>query len=458
MNVLLALAASGTLSLFLGVWNQKKLILPIIVIGLLAAMVFNAMNWNTNQSLFNHMMIINNYSVAFTGLVLFLGLVLILFYDDLSAAYEFHLPEIYALIVYALCGAVVMLSYGNLLMLFLGIEILSLSFYVLTGLRKRNIASNEAAIKYFLMGAFSTGFFLLGITFIYGASVSFSLDTISIYVLNNLNNIPTFFLVGVLLILVSLLFKIAAAPFHFWTPDVYEGAPTLITALMATVGKIASFGAFFILFNTCFVPLLNDWNLVIWIAALLSMTIGNILAIQQNSVKRMLAYSSISHAGFMLLALLSMNSLSSGAIFFYSLAYGLASMSSFIVVMIIRNKKGSDDISSFNGLAKENKILAFVLSVSMLSLAGIPGTAGFFGKFYMFGSAMQSLHFWLVAFAIINSFIAAYYYLRPVVAAYLNEGDKQIVSISSISTILLFILSILTILFGIVPGILVGAI
>ncbi len=455
MNVLIALGISATLVLFLGVLNQKKLVTPVIVLGLITALVFNSMQWNNQTSIFNDMMLYNNFTVAFAGVGLFITLLMVLFYNELSSKHEFHLPEILAIMIYGTVGGIVLLSFRNMVMLFLGIEILSLSYYVLAGIRKQNLYSNEASLKYFLMGAFSSGFLLMGIALIYGVTASLNLGEIAEYMNQSNGSVPVYFIVGVLLILAALLFKVAAAPFHFWTPDVYDGAPTLVTALMSSVGKLYSFGAFVLLFTTCFTPLVKQWEAVLWIVALMSMSIGNITALYQKSVKRMLAYSSIAHAGYMLLALVGMNSFTISSVLFYAIAYSLASVASFVVLYIVREKKGSYELSSFNGLASENRSLALIFTIAMLSLSGIPLTAGFFGKFYIFSSAIQSGYIWLIAFAVINSFIGAYYYMKPIIAMFASKSEEQM-NVPALSNSLLILLSVLTILAGLLPGFLTG--
>lgn len=457
MNVLLALSISATLSLFFGVLKLKQWVTPVIVLGLLAALAFNAMEWNNTTAIFNDMMLYNKFTVVFAGLGLFITLIIVLFYNDLSAHHEFHLPEILAIMVFGTVGGVVLVSFRNLLMLFLGIEILSLSYYVLAGIRKQNLYSNEASLKYFLMGAFTSGFLLMGIALIYGVTASLNIGDIAAYVQQSGGVVPGYLIIGVLLIMVSLLFKVAAAPFHFWTPDVYDGAPTLVTALMSSAGKLYSFGAFTLLFTTCFVPLMPQWESVLWIVAVLSMSVGNITALMQKSVKRMLAYSSIAHAGYMLLALVSISTVSVSSVFFYALAYSLASVASFVVLFVVREKKGSYEISAFNGLAAENKTLAVIFTISMLSLSGIPLTAGFFGKFYVFSSSIQSGYYWLTAIAIINSFIGAYYYMKPVIAMYAS-GSEHKLTYSSLSNMLMIVLTLLTLLAGILPGFITGVI
>ena len=457
MTVLIALGITGTLSLFFGVFKWNKAVLPLVVVGLLAALALNGMYWNTNASFFNNMMTMDNYAVAFTAVSLFLLLVLILFYNSLSGEFEHHLAEVYALMLYGLVGGVVLFSFRNMLMLFLGIEILSISFYILCGLRKRNLASNEAALKYFLMGSFSTGFLLMGMALIYGVTGSLDLDAIANYTQQFAYGVPVYFTVGIMMLLMGMFFKAAAVPFHFWTPDVYDGAPTIVTALMATIGKICFFAAFYLLFSHCFIPVLDHWQQLVGIVAAVSMTVGNVAALQQKSLKRMLAYSSIAHAGYMLMALVAVNELSAGSILFYSAGYGLASLAAFIVVfMVKRYNNGNDTTEAFHGLSRTNPTVALVMAIAMLSLAGIPATAGFFGKFYVFSSAVKSGMLWLVVVAVVNSFIGAYYYLRPVVGAYFEKGTSATLVDGGVPRWLLILLAVLTVLVGVAPQVLAG--
>ncbi len=453
MNVIIALTITGMLNLFGGIFNYRKITPLISVLGIIAALVFNFMYWNTSTSFFHHMMVEDNYAVAFSGVCLALATVLILFYNRFMGESDHHLPEVLSIIVFSVAGAVVMVSYTNLLMLFLGVEILSIAFYILAGLKKKELASNEAAMKYFLMGAFSTGFLLFGITLIYGATASFDLTSIASFIKADGASINYILLSGVLLILVGLLFKVAAAPFHFWTPDVYQGAPTIITAFFATVGKIASFAAFYRLFSLCFAPIASEWSSVIWCVAILTMFIGNITALQQKNLKRMLAYSSIAHAGYMLLALISPAYVGASAILFYSVAYGIASMSAFICLHIVQTQTNTDEASGFTGLAKKNKSLALITAISLLSLSGIPLTAGFFGKFYLFTSAIEGGYVLLVCLAVVNSFISIYYYFKPIIESYFKTSHTDtVLQLKSTETILLIILSVATIVLGILPS------
>jgi NADH-quinone oxidoreductase subunit N len=242
----------------------------------------------------------------------------------LIASYQFrnegsHIADIYALMIFVLVGALVMTSYSSLVMLFIGIEILSIALYILVGSRRMNLSSNEASLKYFLMGAFASGFLLFGITLLYGVTGSFDLAAISDYA-NGTENLPIIFNTGLILVLIGFAFKIGAVPFHFWTPDVYQGAPTLITAFMATVVKTAGIAAFYRLFDTCFSGIDGVWYNVLWVISIATILLGNISAIMQNEAKRMLAWSSVAHAGYLLLPVLALNELSSSSIFYYTAA------------------------------------------------------------------------------------------------------------------------------------------
>ncbi|MGZ4048932.1 MAG: NADH-quinone oxidoreductase subunit N [Bacteroidia bacterium] len=302
-----------------------------------------------------------------------------------------------------------------------------------------------------MMGAFATGFLLFGIALIYGATGSFDLAEIAAAVSTNAGTLSSVFYVGVLLMLVGLAFKVSAAPFHFWAPDVYQGAPTVITAFMATIVKTAAFAAFLRLFSTTFMGVSHTWMHVVWVMAALTLLVGNITAVVQTSTKRMLAYSSVAHAGYMLLALLAGNNYSNSAILFYTAAYSIGSISTFSIVSIVANAKGTDGVDSFNGLAKTNPLLAFVMTVSLLSLAGIPPTAGFFAKYYIFTSAFLAGNQGLVLIAIIASLIGVYYYFRLIIAMYFKEStDPEIVVLPN-HKILLILIAIAIIALGLFP-------
>ncbi len=354
--------------------------------------------------------------------------------------------EYFALIFFVLCGVTITSSFNTLLMLFIGIEIISIPLYILTGSDKRNLKSNEASLKYFLMGSFSTGLMLLGIAFLYGASEkgSFVVDEIAA----GKAALSPLFIVGLILLLASMSFKVSAAPFHFWTPDAYDGAPTVFTSFMATIVKAAVMIAFVRLFGDSFSDQKPQWQLFVAIITAATLFIGNLTAVFQQSVKRMLAYSSIAQAGFMLFALLTLNTMAKEGIIFYAAAYSLATIGIFAILIKMKDYS----FEGFNGLARHQPVLAAVNTIFLLSLAGIPLTAGFFAKYYMLAAAMQTGKFlWLVIFAIICAAVSVYYYFRIIQAMYFKDGDPQEMEINPVFKGLLVVIAAIVILLGIFP-------
>jgi NADH-quinone oxidoreductase subunit N len=451
MVTLIILSALGILTLFAQVLRFKKALFPLILVGLATALYFTLPEYNNNPSTwFSSMLGFDNYSAAFSRSIIVIAFLWFMmarnyFLQETSGTDHF------ALIIFSMVGAISMVSYSNLTMLFLGIEILSLSVYVLAASDKGNILSNEAGFKYFLMGSFATGFLLFGIALIYGVSGSFDLHTIRTSVATHQQ--PTMVLMGILLLLVGLCFKASLAPFHFWAPDVYDGAPTPVTAYMATVVKTAAFGAFFRLFYTCFPDLIEQWSNVLWWIVALTLFIANITAVRQTSVKRMLAYSSIAHAGYLAIAIVSMNGdASARSILYYTLSYSISTIAAFTVLYIVSRNSGRDDFGAFEGLAKTNPFLSFVMVVAMLSLAGIPPTAGFFGKYYIFQNAINTHNTGLVIVAVLGALVGVFYYFRVIIAVYFKPEQSNIpVTVGSLHQVVLFITTLLTLLLGIFP-------
>ncbi len=450
MKALILLSSLGVIALLAEIFSFKKLLYPVVLLGLIAIFVVNLFDWGTANEYFK-MMRYDSFAIAFSSVLIGITALWFIMSQDFFKE-ETSLTDHYALILFALTGAIIMVSYTNMTMLFLGIEILSIPMYVLAASKKDDVLSNEAGFKYLIMGAFATGFLLFGITLIYGSTASFDLPTITNFVSTHQGTVPAMFYVGVLLMLVGMSFKVSAVPFHFWAPDVYQGAPTQVTAFMATIVKTAAFAAFLRLFSSCFVNASGVWVHVLWIMAALSLLVGNITAVIQTSTKRMLAYSSIAHAGYMLLALVALNGISSSSILFYTLAYSIGSIASFGVLGIVVKAKGEDGLNAFNGLSKSNPMLAFAMTVALLSLAGIPPTAGFFAKYYIFTAAFQAGHAWLVLIAILASLIGVYYYFRIIIAMYFKESkDAAAIELSLNHKILFFITIILTIALGLMP-------
>jgi len=459
MSTLIIISILPIILLYIGLYKGQKALLPVTIIGLLVALGFGISQWNNNaQPIYHGMMLFDNFSVVFSSVTIISTILIIFLSKGYFEKISSHIAEYYAIILFSLAGIIVMVSFYNLTMLFIGIEIMSVSLYILAGIKKSDFASNEAALKYFLMGAFSTGFLLFGITLIYGASGSFNLEAIRNFVVEHPHNIDPMFYTGVLLIIVGLCFKVGAAPFHFWTPDVYEGSPTLITAFMSTVVKTAGFAAFLRLFTACFAPISDFWVPVLLVITVITLFIGNITALYQQSFKRMLAFSSISHAGYLLFAIVALGASSANSVFVYATAYSIASIIAFGALILVQQQSGSDNFESFNGLSKKNPFLALVLTIAMLSLAGIPLTAGFIGKFFMFTGALNKYQVVLVILAVINAIISIFYYFRVIIAMYFNDADRTELVIPVYYKFVLGLLAIATILIGIYPGFISGLI
>lgn len=451
MNTLIVISVLPIVLLYLGLYKMQKALLPVTVVGLLVALGMAVGHWNDGAlPIFNGMMYFNNFSVAFSSVAIISTILILLLSKEYFERISSHIAEYYAVILFALAGIIVMVSYYNLSMLFIGIEIMSVSLYILAGIKKRDFASNEAALKYFLMGAFSTGFLLFGITLVYGASGSFNLEEIRNWMSHD-THIDWLSFTGMMLILIGLCFKVGAAPFHFWTPDVYEGSPTLITAFMSTVVKVAGFAAFYRLFSVSFGVANGFWMQPLSVIIILTLFIGNITALYQQSFKRMLAYSSISHAGYMLFAIVALGGSSAISIFIYGSAYSIASIIAFGALILVQQQSGNDSFDSFNGLGKSNPFLALVITVAMLSLAGIPLTAGFIGKFYMFSAAINRWQIWITILAVLNAIISIFYYFRVIIAMYFRTAERTAIAVPVNYIFVFAIAAIATLIIGVYP-------
>jgi NADH-quinone oxidoreductase subunit N len=429
MKAVLILFATGIVVLFAGFLKKRSMLLALALLGVgLALGVVAADLWMGSydglNSQFKTMLHFDRFALAFSAVALTNALLLLGLsrwgFRELSET----LGDNYALILFSLCGALCMFAFNNIVMLFLGIEILSIPLYVLAGSRRDNLASNEAALKYFLMGSFATGILLFGIALMYGATASFDLQAIAAALEDGRHSAPMLH-TGILLILTGLGFKIAAAPFHFWAPDVYQGSPNMITAYMATVVKTAGVGAFFKLFSVAFAAAMPFWALPVAMIAGLTILLANFTALFQTDFKRLMAYSSVAHAGYLLLGILSIGQDgATGALLLYLLVYGIASICAFAVYMIVTEDNPDSSISAFNGLGKKQPLLAAAMTICVLSLAGIPPTAGFFGKYFLFALAFE--HYpWLVALAVVGSAVSIYYYFKVLVAMYFSREQNE---------------------------------
>lgn len=454
MNTLIYTACLGLFGLLAEIFNLRKYLIPIMVLGLAVIFSLNLQTWNHPETHFNGMLSDSNFSTAFSGLAIFIMLIILILAGDFytSSDDEKHISDYMAILIFTLCGALMMFSYANMAMLFLGIETLSISLYVMAGSRRFEVKSNEAGFKYFLMGSFASAFLLFGIALIFGVTGTFSIDGIGVYMRAHADQLDPLFIVGMLLMIFAMLFKVSAAPFHFWAPDVYEGAPSLITALMSTLVKIAAFAAFYKLLSVCFVFALGKAEIILTVSCAATLLIGNLVALTQDNFKRLLAYSGISHAGYMLLAIISLQGSTDSALFLYSAGYAVASLAAFAIAITVFKATGTESISGFNGLGKKNPMLAAGLTMAMLSLAGIPPFAGFFGKYFIFSEAMRNGYENLVFLAIISSIIGVFYYMKVIVAMYSKPANEFEVKPTFSYQLVIIVCIVLSIFIGIFPG------
>ena len=452
MNTLIYTSILGLLCMVVEILDLRKILVPMIILGLATIFYFNLEDWNHVQFFYNNMIRVDNFSVAFSGLAIVLSVLIFVLSADFYKEDSRHISDYLAILIFALCGAIVMFSFWNMAMLFLGIEILSISLYIMAGSKRFDVKSNEAGFKYFLMGSFASGFLLFGIALIYGATGSFHLANIATYV--SLGHISPMFYVGMMMMLVAMLFKVAAVPFHFWSPDVYEGAPALVTAYMSTLVKIAAFGAFYRLFYVTFIGTFDSINLILAIVTAATIILGNVTALSQLNFKRLLAYSGISHAGYLMLGLISMKGGTANAMFFYSAGYAIATIGAFAVAILVFKAMKNENIEAFNGLGKKNPMLAAALTMSMLSLAGIPPFVGFLGKYYIFSEAIRNGQITLTFIALLNSIVGVYYYFKVILAMYTKEANETEVSGTVSYYVIISICLLLSIALGLFPDML----
>ncbi|MFN8251620.1 MAG: NADH-quinone oxidoreductase subunit N [Ferruginibacter sp.] len=458
MNAIILTAVWGVVMMLAGAFlKNRNTAIYLAVAGLLISIISTALELKGREPFFaidvKDMLHFTAYSLTFLVVMFVSTLLYFLLNGKDIVKVGNHPYEYFALIFFILCGVSIVASFNTLLMLFIGIEIISIPLYILTGADKRNLKSNEASLKYFLMGSFSTGIMLLGIAFLYGGneSASFYLSKMNL----GIAKMPPLIAAGLVLLLVSLSFKVSAAPFHFWTPDVYDGAPTVFTSFMATVVKAASFFAFVRLFENAFGTIHDQWQKLIVIITAATLLIGNLTAVFQQSVKRMLAYSSIAQAGFMLFALFALNDKAKEGLVMYAAAYSIATIGIFAILVRMKDYT----IDGFNGLAKKQPLLALTATIFLLSLTGIPLTAGFQAKFYMLLAAVKNgQQIWLVVFAVLCAAISAYYYFRVIQAMYFKESDTVAVEETDITPaykILLFVTGAIVVVLGIYPDLLI---
>ena len=454
MNALLIVCGLGFVSLLSEIINFKKGLHTIVIVGLIAAALTVAQDWNSTAHYFNNMLIFDQFSIAFSCLIMIVAAA----WFCLAPAYfigDTHQTDRTALVAFTIVGGIMMVSFHNMTILFLGIEILSISLYVLAGSNKESFFSNEAAFKYFIMGSFATGFLLMGIALVYGTTGSFDITKITEYVTLHKADLPGFFYVGLFLMLIGLAFKIAVVPFHFWAPDVYAGSPTLITAFMSTVVKIAAVGAFYKIFSNCFLPVQASITSAVMVIIVLTLLVANITAVYQNNVKRMLAYSSVAQVGYILLGLISDSVKFEGPLLYYLASYATTSLVAFGILYVIENSRGSTSLEAFAGLYSKNPFAAVCMTIALLSLAGIPPFAGFFAKYSVLSMAVDANYIEMVILAIITSLIGVYYYFKPIMAMFGQRSEDQL-HFSQGQKIIVGALTLLIILMGLLPDALIS--
>lgn len=456
MNTLIAISGLGVIVMLAEMLNARKAIIPVAILGLLAILGYNISEFNGFGSFYNNMMTVDRFSVAFSSLFIVITILLLVMSFEFYQNRPSRISDFAAIKIFMLAGGVAMVSFGNMAMFFLGIEVLSISLYVLAASKRLSLKSNEAGMKYFLMGSFASGIILFGIALVYGATGSFDMQ--AIYQVIHTSNYPQWYSIGVVMIVVGMLFKVAAVPFHFWSPDVYEGAPALTTATMSTLAKVISVAALFKLVVILVPSPIYSFQMLIVVISIASMILGNIMALRQNNVKRMLAFSGISHAGFMIMTLLISN-YSANVLFYYATAYSVAGLAIFSVILYVTKDKENETIDSFNGFGKTHPLLAAVVTTSLLSMAGIPILSGFFAKFFLLNQVIQTGWIVLVIVAIIASIISVGYYFRIIIAMYTKNPEGESLSAMPLVYKIVAVLTlIVNIGIGIYPNIVLNVI
>ena len=452
----LVLSIFAMLILVLDLWGgrNKSLLVFTSLVGLLMTAISAFAKYPIPAYSFNDSYVVDHLSLFFICIFTISSALAILLSVEYNEREGIRAGEYYALILFCTVGMILLASSTDMIMIFLGIEIVSICLYVLAGIRRNDHRSNEAALKYFLLGAFATGFLLYGMTLVYGSTGSTNLFKIAEFVKNPSAQSNPLLMMGLVLLVIGFGFKVASVPFHMWAPDVYQGAPTPVTAFMAVGPKAAAFAAFFRVFADTFPEMSSSWEMLLSIIAVLSMFVGNLGAIMQTNIKRMLAFSSISHAGYILMAVIAKNSLGSSSLLFYMLSYAFMTFGVFGIVIIL-GRKGEEnlEIKNYSVLAYKHPVIALSMTIFLLSLGGLPPFAGFVAKFYLFSAAIQEGLLTLVIIAVLNSAISFYYYLKVVVFMYMKEPEAEFkISLTPITLFVVFIGVVGTINLGIFPN------
>jgi NADH-quinone oxidoreductase subunit N len=396
------------------------------IVGLLGAAASSVVLWNRNSEGFG-VIVADNFGLFITLTLVVIGVLTIMFSSQVLERDGLPAGEYYSLMLFSIVGMIMMATANDLLVIFIALEILSLAVYVLTGIR-REVGGTEAAFKYFLLGAFSSAFFLYGIAFTYGVTGSTRLAAVGSYLSAHALTGNPMILLALGLLLVGFAFKISAVPFHMWTPDAYEGAPAIVTGFMSTGVKAAAFAAFARVFLSSFEPFKADWAPIIAAIAAATMILGTVVGVAQSNLKRMLAYSSIAHGGYLLVGLVAANQVGKAAILFYLLAYSVTNLGAFGVIALLGTReRNNDELRDYAGLWHSHPALAALMTVCLLSLGGLPPTAGFVGKWYIFSAAVSAGYYWLAIIGMLTSVVSVFFYLRVVVMMYM--ADRQGVAV-----------------------------
>lgn len=453
MNTIILSALSGIILMFSGFYiknNRALNILSVVLFfGMIVGGIFDLKGCSMFAGKFDNMIGQSLYGVSFFIALAGLAIFYLLLNKDSFGKVGKHVAEYYALIFISFVGIAVLAQFHNLVIMFLGIELMSIPMYIIAGTNKESLRSTEASVKYFLMGAFSTGILMLGVTFLYGATGTFMVDQL----VNYNKDFETIYYAGWCLIIFAFCFKVSAAPFHAWTPDVYDGTPTVFTSFMSTIIKGGSFLGFILVLKSfpTNVEYAEYYRLLFASIIILTLFIGNFGAVSQKSVKRLMAYSSIAQAGFMLFVLFNINSASKEALMFYTIAYSVANFIIFYAIDQFKNPK----FESFIGLGKANPVLAAAMTISLISLAGIPLTGGFFAKFMALSiGGTNDKNLFLIVIALVMAVLSMYYYFKIINYMYFKKGKNKVKTQDGLTNFLLIIGMVILIVMGIFPGIL----
>ena len=433
--------------------GERMPIGPLGLIGLIGAAVAAILLWDRHAASFG-VVVADNFALFITGTLIVVGVLSLAISGPIVEREGLPAGEYYALMLFSLAGMMLMAMASDLLVIFLALEVLSLGVYVLTGIRRDEPTATEAAFKYFLLGAFSSAFFLYGIAFAYGVAGSTRLDRIGSFMAAQAMSPTPLQLLAMALLLVGFAFKVSAVPFHMWTPDAYEGAPSPVTGFMSTGVKAAAFAAFARVFLSALEPLRGQWSAALQLIAIATMVVGTVVGVTQSNVKRMLAYSSIAHAGYLLVALISANDVGKGAILFYLLTYAVTNLGAFGVIGLLERGDGvGDRVSDYAGLWNVRPGLAALMTIFLLSLGGFPPFAGFIAKWYVFTAAIKAGYTWLAIVGVLTSVISVFFYLRIVVMMYMTSASSAspIPDTPRVAGFALVVSAILVFYLGILP-------